>query len=113
MIKQERFIDEIGVSPNPSDFLYEIAKKHGFADIFKLCSVKSRAVGIDTYHEHITDDKIIELIADNRLVALVYLRRDDWNWTEATFIEIPEAIENVKKYLKEKGLLKEEPEVQK
>lgn len=110
MTDQKRFIDEIDVSPIPSDFLYEIAKKHGFADIFNVCTVNSRAVGIDTYHEHITDDKIIELIVENRLVALVYLRRDDWNWTEATFVEIPEAIKKVKKHLKEKGLLKKESE---
>ena len=113
MVKQEKVIDEIDVRPIPSEFLYEIAKKHGFADIYNLCCVKSRAVGIDTYHEHITDDKITELIVENRLVALVYLRRDDWNWTEATFIEIPEAIEKVREHLKEKGLLKEESKAQK
>jgi len=107
MTKQERFIDEIDVRPIPSDFLYEIAKKHGFTDIFNICTVNSRGVGIDTIHEHITDDKIIELIVENRLVAFVYLRRDDWNWTEATFVEIPGAIEKVKKSLGEKKILNE------
>lgn len=99
MIIQERTIDEI--EAHPSEFLHEVAKKYGIIGLTKI-EVKSRGVGIDTFSEHITDDKIFELIADNQLIALVYLRRDDWNWTEATYIEIPWAIKKVKARLKKK-----------
>ena len=99
MIRQERTIDEIDA--HPSEFLQEVAEKHGIIGQTRII-VKSRGVGIDTYHEHITDDKVFELIADNQLIALVYLRRDDWNWTEATYIEIPCAIEQVKERLKKR-----------
>jgi hypothetical protein len=99
MIRQERTIDEIDA--HPSEFLQEVAEKHGIIGQTRII-VKSRGVGIDTYHEHITDDKVFELVADNQLIALVYLRRDDWNWTEATYIEIPWAIEKVKERLNKK-----------
>jgi hypothetical protein len=102
MIKQERTMDEIDAK-DPFGFLHDIALRHGFIEQFHI-ECHDRAVGIDTIHEHITDDKIFELIADNQLIGLVYLRRDDWNWTEATYIEIPCAIEQVKERLKKRRI---------
>jgi hypothetical protein len=105
MIKQERTMDEIDA--HPLEFLHTLAEKYGFSKLNGFCKINSRALGIDTFHDHITDDKIFELIVENRLIGLVYLRRDDWNYTEATYVEIPEAIEKVKRSLEEKGFLKD------
>lgn len=105
MITQKRAIDEIDI--HAYEFLHDLAEKHEFSNLGIFCEIKSRAIGIDTYHEHITDDKIIEFIVDDELVGFVYLRRDCMNWTEATFIEIPEAIERARNSLKSKGILKD------
>ena len=92
MVEQKRFVDDCeGVAAE--HFLLDFAEKHHLRDRFPEVEIRYRGVGIDTVHEHITDDKIIQLVVDNRLVAMVFIRRDDWNHSEVTYITIEEALE--------------------
>lgn len=38
--------------------------------------------------EYISDDRIVEILINDKLIGIQYQRRDEFNWTEVTNIEI-------------------------
>lgn len=60
----------------------------------KISEIKYRAVcnGIEISSNidkiNISNNQIIEIITNNRLIAMIYLRRTELNFTEANLIEI-------------------------
>ena len=67
---------------------------------------------MDRFHIHHTDDKLIQVVCQNRLIALVFCRRDDWNYTEATMVFVGEALTRVEAMEEEIAKIKAQHEAQ-
>lgn len=98
MIEQKRFIDDnegTGVWKWIDDFIDE----HKLCEQYVGVEVRTRAISYDCISQnHWTDDRIVQIVVDNRLVAFIICRRDDWNWTECTFVFIESALEACEKF---------------
>ena len=58
-----------------------------------FCELRDRLVCYGLYLEdHATDDVIHQLLVKDVLVALVYERRTDWNFIEATYVIVAKGI---------------------
>lgn len=97
MIKQERFIDD-NEGTGVNKFLEEIIDKYQLRKFYPEVEIRWRAVNYDLSDNHPTDDHIVQLICQNRLLALVYLRRDDWNYTEVTYIFIEDTLKKIEEF---------------
>ena len=63
--------------------------------------LRDRSVCYGMYAEnHVTDDAIHQLLIKDVLVALVYERRTDWNFIEATYIIVAKGIRLARHRLK-------------
>ena len=92
MIEQKRFIDD-SEGADIWQWIYDVIDKYKLRERFTEVELRTRAIAFDcTSDNHWTDDRIVQLVVDNRLVAFVISRRDDWNWTECTFVFIEPAL---------------------
>ena len=97
MEKQGIFQDEIDAKAG--EFFHQIAKRYNLEALAKgQTEFRSRSVGLPYEHgtDKFTDDKIYELIIRNHLVAMVYLRREDANYTEANYVVFKSVIKKLR-----------------
>lgn len=93
MEKQKIFQDEYDAEAG--EFIHKIAKRYNLEALANgQIEFRSRSVGLPYEHntDKFTDDKIYELIIRNHLVAMVYLRREEANYTEANYIVLQSVI---------------------
>lgn len=67
-----------------NEFIEEVIEKFNLRNN-STAEIKVRSVN-SAYSNVETDDKVIEILLKNKLIALQYLRRDDFNYTEVTNI---------------------------
>ena len=92
MIEQKRFIDD-NEDTGVWQWINDVIDKYKLRERFPEVELRTRAIAFDCIsNNHWTDDRIVQLVVDNRLVAFVISRRDDWNWTECTFVFIESAL---------------------
>lgn len=97
MEKQEIFQDEL--EAKAGEFIQKIAKRYKLQALAKgQIEFRSRSVGLPYEHDtdKFTDDKIYELIIRNHLVAMVYLRREEANYTEANYVVFNSVIKKLR-----------------
>lgn len=85
------------------DFIDNIVKKYNLREKYASIEVRWRNVNYDISAPHATDDKLVQLICENRLIAMVYMRRDDWNYTELTMIFVGDALKACEDFEKRIG----------
>lgn len=101
MIRQQRFIDD-NEGAGVEKFLLDVVEKYELKKYFPSVEIRYRGVNYGLLSEnHITDDKVVQLVVDNRLVAFAFLRRDDLNYTEVTYVVIEDAIKRCEEMRKE------------
>lgn len=99
---QTRFIDD-SEGQAVEEFIWDIIEKYKLKKYYPEVETRYRGVlydmrdDKDRFHVHHTDDKLIQIVCQNRLIALVFCRRDDWNYTEATMVFIGDALTRVEK----------------
>lgn len=76
------------------DFFSEVIDNNNFRFVYPhFCEIRSRTVcygrGLD---EHPTDDAVHQLLVQDVLVAIVYERRTNFNFIEATYIIVAKGI---------------------
>lgn len=76
-----------------AEFLDRVIEKFGLRGD-STSEIKVRSVN-SAYSNVETDDKIIEVLSNNKLIALQYLRRDDLNYTEVTNIILDNVTERL------------------
>ena len=98
MIEQKRYIDD-DEGTGINEFLDNIIEKHKLREFYPNIEIRWRDVcrGIESTPTA-TDDKIIQLVVENRLVALVFSRRDEFNHTEVNYFFNEDALEKCKKF---------------
>lgn len=98
MIEQKRYIDD-NEGTGINEFLEEIIEKHKLREFYPNVEIRWRDVcyGIESTPTA-TDDKIIQLVIENRLVALIFSRRDEFNHTEVNYFFNEEALEKCKEF---------------
>ena len=93
MIEQKRFIDD-NEGTGVWQWINDVVDKHKIRERFAGVELRTRAIAYDCISQnHFTDDRLVQLVVDNRLVAFVLCRRDDWNWTECTFVFVESALQ--------------------
>ena len=81
------------------DFINGIIEQYQLRKRFREVEVKSRTIEFDDLsNPHPTDDRILQLIVDNRLVAFVFLRRDDLNHSELTKVFLEETLKECENF---------------
>ena len=88
-MKYNRFIEIDQLSERTSKWLTNIMEEYGLnhcpmVEIKErdLCIPYTPPFGSKVDEHYISDDRIIEIIVDNKLFAMMYERRDDGNYTE-------------------------------
>lgn len=100
MIQKKLFQDERDA--NAWGFINEVASEYNLVEASsRNLSVLTRGItngstSSQVIAKVITDDKLMQLIVNDKLAAFVILRRDDANWTEATYVINEAVIEEVK-----------------
>lgn len=97
MEKQKVYQDEL--EAKPSEFIHKIAEKYQLQALAQgEIEFRVRGVGLpyEINCDKLTDDKIYELIIRNHLVAMVYLRREEANFTEANYVVFESEIKKLK-----------------
>ena len=93
MTEQKRFIDD-NEGTGVWEWINNFIDQHKLRERFTEVEVRTRAIAYDSISQnHWTDDRIVQVVVDNRLVAFVFCRRDDWNWTECNFVFIESALQ--------------------
>ena len=99
---QTKYIDDSeGQAVN--EFIWGIIEKYKLKKYYPEVETRYRGVLYDMRDDmdrnlvHHTDDKLIQIVCQNRLIALVFCRRDDWNYTEATMVFVGDALTRVEK----------------
>lgn len=89
MVKQEIYQDEVAAYHAIKEFFDEVEEEYGRKAIF-FDEYRERPIAYDEYdiEGHITDDRLIQLVFDNRLIAFCFLRKNDGNYNEVTFVKI-------------------------
>ena len=81
MIERKREMDDTG--DGIWEFIEEIIDKYHIREQFHEVEIRTRSVNYDmtppSIEVHETDDKIVQLVVDNRLVAFVFCRCDDYS----------------------------------
>lgn len=107
-VEQKRFIDD-NEGTGVWQFINEVIEKNNIRQRFAGVEIRTRAIAYDCISQnHFTDDRIVQLVVDNRLVAFVLCRRDDWNWTECTFVFVETALkacEDFQKRINERSFM--------
>jgi hypothetical protein len=88
------------------DFINGIIEKYELRKKYPEVEVRWRGINYDTSSPHATDDKMVQLVCQNRLIAMVYMRRDDWNYTELTMVFVGDALKACEDFEKKLGLFK-------
>ena len=98
MIEQKRYIDD-DERTGINKFFDDIIEKHKLREFYPNVEIRWREVcyGIESTPTA-TDDKIIQLVVENRLVAMVFSRRDEFNYTEVNYFFNEEALDKCKKF---------------
>lgn len=78
-----------------NDFIEEVIEKFNLRND-SSAEIKIRSIN-SAYSNVETDDKVVEILSNNKLVALQYLRRDDLNYTEVTNIILENDTSRTKK----------------
>lgn len=91
---QERIIEKYDLRNRPSVELHDR----------QVCIPFAPPISSKVDSAYISNDRLVEFIVDNKLLALQYQRRDEFNYTEVTNVEYPEALEplNEKFYTEQK-----------
>ena len=98
MIEQVRIINDTE-GKEAWDFINGIIEQHQLRNRFAEVEVKSRTLEFDDFRaSHPTDDRLLQLVVDNRLVAFVFLRRDDWNHSELTKVFLEETLKECENF---------------
>ena len=97
LVAQCRYIDD-NEGTMVQEFLLKLFQKYKLSETYPEVEIRYRAVNYGLIENHITDDKIAQLVVDNRLVAMAFLRRDDWNHTEVTYVIVDEALRKCKEF---------------
>lgn len=101
MIEQKRFIDD-NEGIKVEQFFQDVIERYELRKLFASIELRYRGVNYGLYSaNHITDDKIVQLVVENKLVAMAFLRRDDFNYTEVSFVVLEDAIQKCKDLLKQ------------
>lgn len=79
-----QFIEMDEFDSRTNEFIEEMIEKFNLRNN-SSAEIKVRSVN-SAYSNVETDDKVIEILLKNKLIALQYLRRDDFNYTEVTNI---------------------------
>ena len=99
MIEQKRYVDER--DSDPMGFLTSVIDRYNISKYTKDIEIRSRSLNYDcSSSPHETDDKIVQLVADNILIAMVFLRRTDGNHTEETSVIVEQGIRLFRRMLK-------------
>ena len=98
MIEQKRYIDD-DERTGINEFLDDIIEKYKLREFYPNVEIRWRDVcwGIESTPTA-TDDKIVQLVIENRLVGLIFTRRDDFNWTEVNYFFNEDALEKCKEF---------------
>ena len=97
---QTKYIDD-SEGEAVEKFIYDTIKKYKLAKYYPEVETRYRGVlydmrdDLDRNHIQHTDDKLIQIVCQNKLIALVFCRRDDWNYTEATMVFVGEALTRI------------------
>ena len=97
MIKQERFIDD-NEQTQSYKFIYDIIDKYELKKHYPEVEVRARSINYDLMNGHPTDDHILQLVCQNRLLAFVILRRDDFNYTEVTYVFMEDVLKKIEDF---------------
>lgn len=88
------------------EFIDNIIEKYELQKKYPCIEVRWRGINYDVSSPHPTDDKMVQLICENRLIAMVYMRRDDWNYTELTMVFVGDALKACEDFEKKLGFSK-------
>lgn len=82
---QQKTMDAIDSRKN--DFIEDIIKKYNLKGN-AFCEIRTKAVCNSNLGDaHPTDDLVTEILYKDRLIAMIYERRDGFNWTETNCID--------------------------
>ena len=96
MITQVRYTDD---KEGAEEFLQKVIADNELRKYYPSVELRYRSVNYDTVSkDRVTDDKIAQLVVENRLVAFVFMRRDDFNHTEVTCVFIEDAMDKCRKF---------------
>ena len=87
MVKQEIYQDEVEVGKAISEFFNEVQENLGRHAVFDD-EIRIRKLTYSDLDNHIVDDAVVQLVFDNRLIAFCFLRKNDGNYNEVTFVKI-------------------------
>jgi hypothetical protein len=96
-VKQKRYVDD-NEGTGVNRFIEGVIEKYHLRDFYPEVEYRTRSVNYDLMPDHVTDDHISQLVVDNRLVALVFCRRDDWNHTEVTTVFLDDVLKKCRKH---------------
>lgn len=88
-----QFREQDELDAQTAEFLDKVIEKFGLRRD-STSEIKVRSVN-SAYFNVETDDKIIEVLSNNKLIALQYLRRDELNYTEVTNIILDNVTERL------------------
>lgn len=97
---QTKYIDD-SEGEAVQEFIWGVIKKYQLKKYYPQVETRYRGVLYDMRDDmnrnliHHTDDKLIQIVCQNKLIALVFCRRDDWNYTEATMVFVGDALTRV------------------
>lgn len=98
MVEQVRITDDTE-DKVAWEFIESIIAKYNIWKSFAGVEIRTRTIAYDTCcAAHPTDDKLLQLVVDNRLVAFVLTRRDDWNHSEVTKVFLEDTLEKCKDF---------------
>lgn len=101
MVEQVRITDDTE-GKVAWEFIEGIIAKYNIWNSFAEVEIRTRTIEYDTSSApHPTNDKIMQLVVDNRLVAFTLIRRDDWNHSEVTKVFLEDTLEKCKDFKKE------------
>ena len=87
MVRQEIYQDEVEAGSAISKFFNEAQENLGRHAVFDD-EIRIRKLTYSDLDNHIVDDAVVQLVFDNRLIAFCFLRKNDGNYNEVTFVKI-------------------------
>jgi len=111
-VKQYREMDDTGITA--WDFIRSIIDEYDLKRFLPHVEIRGRGVmfGLADFESHRTDDAILQLVVRDMMVAMVFTRRDDLNYTEITTVFVKETMDYLNEHfeLKPRELLVREME---
>lgn len=90
-IKIERFSVQDQIDSKTNEFIEKIINKYHLKNN-PYAAIKDKKIYVDG-KDIISDDRIVEILLDDKLLAMQYQRRDDFNWTEVINIDFEREID--------------------